>query len=436
MNEAQFKELVAKVGEEAAKTIKDEIEKRMKALDEKIADAVKNKATKEELMGLVKTAVEEANVATKEAYEKILKEQGTAIGELKAQVKEANTASKKLTFSEAVHKAFADMPEETKKAWDHMIETGKQKQPFYITIDKVAIDMGESNTIGSGSTQVTLTENTGIISPIRQRIEKYLSKVSTGSISTKYALWIEETDQQGTPIAIAEGVAKTKLSSKWVEKTKPVRKIPVIGKVTTELLNDLPQLVSYIKNSLSKRLSVAIEDQLISGDDTGENLKGAEEWATAFSAGALAGLVTAPNEFDVLTAIALQVKVANGVANGVFINPVTWAIMQTLKDENNRPLWKDYVTPAGTVVFAGMEIIESNGVEAGDFIGGDLSVLNVLFREQMSIQIGLDGTDFSENKKTILIETRLVQFVSANDAPCLVKGTFEDAKTALGPGTP
>jgi hypothetical protein len=56
-----------------------------------------------------------------------------------------------------------------------------------------------------------------------------------------------------------------------------------------------------------------------------------------------------------------------------------------------------------------------------------MTVLNVLFREQLTIQIGLDGNDFINNKKTILAESRLVQFASANDTPCLVKGVFEDA---------
>jgi hypothetical protein len=78
-----------------------------------------------------------------------------------------------------------------------------------------------------------------------------------------------------------------------------------------------------------------------------------------------------------------------------------------------------------------MKVISTTAVTAGEFIGGDTSVANVLFREGLSIQIGMDGNDFTNNKKTILVEQRLVQFVSANDTPVLVKGVFATAKAAL-----
>jgi hypothetical protein len=66
-----------------------------------------------------------------------------------------------------------------------------------------------------------------------------------------------------------------------------------------------------------------------------------------------------------------------------------------------------------------------------DFFGGDLSVINVGFTGNMTIQIGLDGNDFTNNKKTILVEQELVQFVSANDTQVLVKGTFAAGKAVL-----
>ncbi len=427
MNEKEFEALVAKVGEAAALQIKAKMEEAQKALDLKLEGAMKDKATKEEL----KAIKEEISKSLNETFMDILKKQGEEIGALKLQIKSHDASGKKMTFGEAVEKAFESMSDELKADWDHMIKTNKQKGPIFITVDKVAVTMGEENTIGSGDTEVTLTSNTGIISPIRRREEKYLSKVSTGSIMGGRALWIEETDAQGNPLFIGEGDSKIQLSSLWVEKTEPVKKIGVYGKVTTELLADLPQLISYIKNSLMKRMSIKTEDQLLSGDGINDNLKGAEALATAFAAGALAADVEDANEFDVLTAIALQVKVANGIPNGIFINPSTWAKMQTLKDENGRPIWKDYLLADGRVVFSGMEIIETTGVDAGDFIAGDLTILNVLFREQVTIQIGLDGNDFTNNKKTILVEQRLVQFASANDTPCLVKGDFATAKAAL-----
>ena len=291
--------------------------------------------------------------------------------------------------------------------------------------------MGEGNTIGSGSTQYSLTENTGDYSGIRRRGEKYLQAVTVGSMSTERALWFEETDDQGTPVFIAESTAKTQLSNLWVEKTAIARKIAVYGKVSTELMADLPQLISFIQGSMVKRLEVATENELLTGAGTGVTLSGAKTLGTAFSAGANALGINNANEWDVLDAIALQVEVAYGTPNAVFINPSTWAKMKGLKDTTGQTIWRNYVDQFGDVNYAGMKIITSTAVTAGEFIGGDMSVLKVLFREQLNIQIGLDGNDFTNNLKTIVVEQRLVQYASANDVATIVKGTFAAAAAAL-----
>jgi HK97 family phage major capsid protein len=426
MDPKEFALLVEKVGEAAAIEIKKQMEAAQLKLDQKLADAVKNNLTKEQVNEIVNTAVKEASDAAKAAYEAVLKTQGEAIGELKLQVK-THKDGKPVSFAKALQNAFEEQMDVLKE----IVSSGKQDKPFIVVVEKDAVTMGDGTTIGSGSTAVSLTENTGKISSIRRRLEKYLQSVSVGSITNQRALWIEETDEQGAPIFIAEAAGKIQLSSLWVERTKNVKKIGVYGKVTTELMADLPQLVSYIKNSLMKRLDVKVESELINGDDLGNNLKGAISYATAFSTGALDAAVQDANEFDVLSALALQVEVANGVPNAVLIHPATWAKMKTLKDEQGRPIWKEYVTPGGQIVFEDMLIITTTAVDAGDFVGGDMSVLNVLFREQAVIQIGLDGSDFTNNLKTILVERRLVQFASANDTPCLVTGDFEVAKAAL-----
>jgi len=427
MKKEDFDALVLKVGEAAAIEIKREMEIAQKALDLKILEATKGKATKEEVETIVKEAVEAASLAAKTAYEAVLKVQGEAIGELKLSAK-SEKEGKKVSFTKALMNAF----EEQRELFNEIIKSGKQNAPFVVTVDKAAVTMTEANTIGAGATQVTLSDDTGIISGIRRREEKYLQSVSVGSISNSRAIWIEETDPQGTPIFIAEGAGKIQLSSLWVEKSATVKKIGVFGKVTTELMSDLPQLVSFIKNTLMKRMSIVIEDQLLTGDNVGNNLNGAKTLATAFSAGDNAASIAFANEFDVLSAIALQVQIAHGIANAVFINPSTWAKMKGLKDNQGMPIWKQYMDPiTKDVVYDGMRIVPTTAITADEFVGGDMTVLHVLYREQMSVQIGLDGSDFTNNLKTILVEARLVQFASANDVAVLVKGDFTAAKAAL-----
>lgn len=307
---------------------------------------------------------------------------------------------------------------------------GKQTEPLLI---KAAVTMGLDTTLETGATQTLITSNTGIVSTIRQRQEKYLSNVSVGGLTGKYALWVEETDEQGTPIFIGEGDTKTAVSVKYVEKEKAVGKIAVHGKVTTELMADAPQFITFIQNNLLKRVAIVTENQLLLGDGTGDNLTGLKTYAVAFSAGALANTVTAANEFDVLNAVALQVDIANGIPTAVFVHPSTIARMKTIKATDGTPLYKQYTDFSGEMTINGMKVVSTTAVPAGEFIGGDTSVANVLYRDGLSIQIGLDGNDFTQNKKTILVEQRLVQFVSANDVNVIVKGTFAVAKALLDP---
>lgn len=308
----------------------------------------------------------------------------------------------------------------------------KGNQTAAIKISVKAVDtMSVGSTIGSGATQVTITQNTGIISTIRKRELSYLANVSVGGISTNRALWIEETDEEGTPIMLGEGAEKTQLDVQYVEQTKSVKKIAVFGKVSTEIMADIPQLISYIQNNLMKKMDIVLEKQYFFGNDVGDNLAGLNTYATPFSAGDLADTIVNANEFDVLEAVALQSKLAFGQPNAIFVNPSTVSKMKLIKDSTGVPVWKGYTTITGDLVISGLRLVETTAMPAGDFLGGDLSVAHVLIREELGIQIGLDGNDFTRNKKTMLMEKRAVQFVSANDVAVIVKGSFATAIIAL-----
>ena len=302
--------------------------------------------------------------------------------------------------------------------------------PLSMTI-KAPVTISNANTIGSAEPMYQLTQDTGIVSTIRKRELRYLANVSVGSISTNRALWTEETDEQGNPTFIGEGDTKAQGSVLYVNKTQDVKKIAVWAKMTLEMLDDLPQFVSFIIRNLERRLDIVLENDLFNGNGLGDNLTGINEYASAFTGGGLAGELTTPNELDVIEAIALQVKEANGIPESLFVHPSTMAKIRLVKDSTGRPIWKDYVTPSGELNYSGMRIIETLAVTEGDFVGGETSVVNVLNRSGLQMQIGLDGNDLTQNKQTLVLEKRMVQFVSANDTNVLIKGDFATAITAL-----
>lgn len=423
------------------KEITDAIDLASKGLKDGVENA---KSQAAEALKAAKDAIEAMNAkAGKEDIDAIKADLEAKVKELQAQHDALSTKmSKKATqseykaksFEQAFTEAYMEKAEEIKQI---IKNDGKQSGPLVFDI-KEAVTIGDFNTIeavGSDS-NYSLTQNTGIISPIRKRQLTYLQNVSTGSMAKPYAMWIEELDEQGTPIFIGEGDPKTQLSVRYEERQMPAKKIAVYGKVTTEFMDDLPQLMSYIQNNLMKRADIVTENDLFSGAGTGDNLKGLDEYATAFTGSTMAGTVTDANEFDVLVAAILQSKKAFGMPNAFFVNEGYLAKMISIKASDGK-----YTSPdaflgrdaQGYTTIQGVRLIGTNALDSLgiDFIGGDLSVVNVLFRQGMRVQIGLDGNDFINNKKTILLEQRLVQFVSANDAQVLIKGDFASAIALL-----
>jgi len=409
----------------------------------------------EEIIGKASKAVnDKADDAVKKANEAfsatddLLKSYKASEGEqkeLQKQLDELSTKIKQIGHLEPNDMKPLSWQQELAKAWVEKKEEiemivksgGAQTGPLIFDL-KAAVTISTLNTIdavGSAS-HYSLTENTGIISTIRKRVMTYLANVSTGSMTKPYAMWIEELDEQGTPIFIAEGAVKTPVSVRYEERQAKAKKIAISTKITTEFMEDLPQLVAFIQNNMVRRADIAIENGLLTGDNVGENLRGIVSYAVAFTGGTLAGEITAATitNWDVILGLITQVKQANGIVNGIFITSGAYGLLLAEKDLDGR-----YILPPGVMFNAqglltawGVPLIETNSTLGGnDFIGGDLSVINVRFRTGVRIQIGESGDDFVRNLKTIIVEQRLVQFVSANDLNVLVEGTFAAGITAL-----
>lgn len=429
--------------EEIKSAFLPELEKTKEALTEMTKKSVKSEVTEQlkevqELINGIKGLPEGMKA---EDVLKMKSDLEATISGFDSFQKDYKEKSVSATKSKTWKAELIELYNEKKAEIEGIIKSGKQSGPLVFDL-KDAVTMGDFNTIeavGSAS-HYTLTENTGIISTIRKRLLTYLQNVSVSNMAKPYAMWIEELDEQGSPIFIGEGDTKTPLSVRYEERQAVVKKIAVYGKATTEMMDDLPQLIGYIQTNLMKRTDIKTEDQLIAGDNSGDNLNGIKNYATAFTGSTLAGTVPNPNNFDVINAAVLQVKKAFGIATGFFIDEGYLAQMKATKTT-----YGEYVEPSsfmttdaeGYTTLYGVRLIGTNALTGTgiDFVGGDLSVINVRFRQGMRVQIGIDGNDFINNKKTILLEQRLVQFVSANDTQVLVKGTFSAAKALLDSGS-
>lgn len=348
-----------------------------------------------------------------------------AFDKLEAQIEALKEGNKPSSFvpknvNEHIAKAFTDSKDDIEK-----FAAGDLKK---ITL-KSPVTIGTNNTIDAvgSESHFLLTQFTGIISAIRKRILTYLSNVSVGTITAPHAMWVEELDEQGNPIFVAEGAAKPQVSVRYEEREMKVRKVAAFVKVTKEMLRDLPQLIAYVQANLMRRIDLVTESGLFVGDGTGQTLTGITEYAVPFTGGGL--VTTNPTFADVFRALALQVELANGTASAVFVKPSILAQMDVEKDAEGRYIIPPFRSPINGNEVAGIRLISTNALGASDpdFVGGDLSVVQVRFREGMTMEMDRAGNDFTENKYTVVAEQELVQFVSANDVQVLVQGDMATA---------
>lgn len=340
----------------------------------------------------------------------------------------------KQTFSGLLMKSLVDNRESLTK----MADANKGEVSFAIKVD-----VGIFNTIeaaGSAS-QTSITQDTGIVSVLRKRLLTYLSEatINTMTQDEPFMMWIEELDEAGNPIFLDEETTSPEASVRYEERRSRAKTVAVSGKVTSDFLRYTNNLYNFFQNNLLKRMDIVVENGLFTGDGTGDNLAGLETFATAFDGGigvkggaGLVGLVDNANNWDVIKAVALQVYNSYGEASALFVDSDQLAAMELEKDAEGQYIMPPFKSADGTTV-SGMRLIPTTAnIGTGvDFIGGDLSVVNVGLLLDTAIEIGRSGTDLKDRKWTVVMERQLTQFVSANDTQVLVKGDFTSAKALL-----
>ncbi|MFU0452370.1 phage major capsid protein, partial [Acinetobacter baumannii] len=175
-------------------------------------------------------------------------------------------------------------------------------------------------------------------------------------------------------------------------------------KVTTQMLSDAPALQSFIDNILRHGLDIKLEKQILAGDGTNGNMLGLIPQATAYAPPA--GAPATPNMFDVLRFAMLQVVLADDFANGHVLNPIDWALMETQKDANGNYIIGNPQSQAVPTLW-GLPVVQTAAMDAGKFLTGAFNTAAQYFeRWGAAVQIGMQGDDFTSNKRTLLAETR------------------------------
>lgn len=358
------------------------------------------------------------------------------IDELKAQKDAQQKHLDELTAKQSAiqisGKGFADMVLDNLKSAN--IGSLKANRSGSVNFDvKAAATMTSSNYSGGN---VGLTAWDSDFARVVRRAPFLRQIVSVRPIGAQGISWAEQANPDpGAAGMTAEGAAKTMTDFDMVERREVARKITAYTKVSKEALDDIAYLAAEINKELVELIELKLDEQILTGDNTGQNLKGIVTYAPAFSVAgsALALGVDQANNFDVIRAAAWQIANSGKgkfLPNYVLVNPVDAARMDMTKLTDGQYVIPPFVSAGGQTIY-GLRVIENVGVTAGDFVVGDFGKSVLGIREEISINIGYENDDFTKNLVTILGEMRAFHYIKTNHNAAFVKGTFSTARAAL-----
>lgn len=281
---------------------------------------------------------------------------------------------------------------------------------------------------GSAGSAIEPMRVPGVVGAPNQRLflRDLLSWGRTSSNSVEY---VRETGFTNSAAPVSENPSAGKPESDITLEldSAPVATIAHWIHASKQVLADVPMLQSYIDGRLRYGLKLKEEAQLLKGSGVGLNIEGIFTQASSYSNPG----VTVVNEtrIDRLRLALLQAELAEYWADGIVLNPIDWAAIELLKDNDNAYLFSNprFVTQAG---MWGRPVVPTKSLDAGEFLVGSFQQgAQGWDREDVKVIVSLEDRDnVIKNMVTILCEERLALTVYRPEA--FVKGDFDGLDTS------
>jgi len=378
---------------------------------------IQEKASKEDIEAFKAELLAQQNKQL-ESLNEVLKQQGLAIQKIAKGTATANTGS-----------FVGDVKEELGKIQSDLNEARSSRKNGFHTIEVKAAGVMAFGTNVSGG-NIPVEDREAGLNRIRRRRPWVLEEITVGDTMSNVISWVEQANPDGGAGGTAEGTLKNKADFDLVVASINIKKRSVFIKVTDEMLNDIDYLASEIDTELTELLMLDIDNQLLSGDNTGLNLNGIIPNSTTFAAGSFANTIDEANNWDVLQVAINQIDIANHSATVIFMHPSDVTSMKLTKGTDGHYVLPPFTAADGQQV-DGLPVRANTGITVDNFLVMDATKSKTFFKERMSIQVGWENDDFTKNLVTILAEARLQNRIKGNDTTAFVTGVFTTAKAAL-----
>lgn len=383
------KELLEKVGKEATEKTKTAIEAAEKQMAEKSAEFKAGLMSEKAFEDFKAETMAPINETLKK-LEEASKEQGTKM----AAFIEKGTPNSK-TMEQFIEEQ-APKIKELRASGKYIEFTGKQLKEAGVNSISGAIPTPSPYAPGiGGPLQIfDIIRNPNFIT----------SKIDLGSTNQSRLAWANEIEaiQGGASANIAEGGLKPQIQHQYTVETSVAKKAAGWIELTDEFEQDLPNFAANVRRQLQIDVERAWDDQIQID---------VQNAARPYEITSLDGEIAEANRWDALMAMLAQVGSYNFVPNGIAINWITNAMLQTAKAQVSGGGSGEYLLPP----FADMVnrlLTFANKMQVGNALVGDFKQYHVDIYKDFILKIGWINDELIYNKFAIVGELRYHSYIS------------------------
>jgi HK97 family phage major capsid protein len=255
----------------------------------------------------------------------------------------------------------------------------------------------------TGTPNMRRGDYAGVVPQLRRRL-RLLDLITKGTMDQNSLPYTQESGSFTTAAETPEGTLKPEAAITLTDTTADAKTVAHWIKNRKQVLADFPALQSIIEGRLQYGVELRLENQILAGDGTGENIRGILQTSGIGSVSFTTGALVADQALRGITTVFL----ADAEANAILMHPTDWQSALMVKASGSG----EYLSggPFGVTPqqMWGVPLLPSKAVTQGTALVGDFALGAQLFiREGVVVLLSdSDGTDFTMNRVTILAEMR------------------------------
>jgi HK97 family phage major capsid protein len=224
-----------------------------------------------------------------------------------------------------------------------------------------------------------------------------------GTTSSNLVEYTRELVFTNAAAETAEGATKPEAALTFELASAPIKTIAHWLKLSKQVMDDAPALASYVDTRLRYGVDLRIDQQLLNGNGSGQNIGGMTKAGnfTAFTPS------SGDNAIDSINRAIYLVAGADYNATAIILNPADWGAIERTKTTDDAYVFGAPQRLAPTLW--GLPVVATNTMTQGKFMVGAMDVAyQVWNRQGTTVEMSeADDTNFQKNLVTVRAEARL-----------------------------